>query len=171
MSTLVAVEQAASVFPEMAGGLRLTLREASRIVEEAMRDSSWKEEALGQEVRRFLLYLRNSRDASHRTLEDYESVLARFVAEHAHLEMADFEGAAGAERVLEFVATHWGSAAPGTRRKALAIFASFFGWAHKWDRIVSNPMGKIDRPRRRSVERHAHSLAKVNEIVAAQPAL
>ncbi len=31
-------------------------------------------------------------------------------------------------------------------------------------------MGKIDRPRRPSVERHAHSLAKVKAIVAAQPA-
>jgi integrase/recombinase XerC len=149
----------------------LTLREASRIVEQAMRGGSWKQEPLGQEVRRFLLYLRNSRDASARTLEDYESVLARFVVEHAHLELNDFEGAAGAERVLEFVAGHWGSSAPGTRRKALAIFASFFAWAQKWDRVVSNPMGKIDRPRRRSVERHAHSLAKVKAIVAAQPQL
>jgi integrase/recombinase XerC len=73
--------------------------------------------------------------------------------------------------VLEFVASHRGASAPGTRRKALAIFASFFGWAQRWDRIVSNPMGKIDRPRRRSVERHAHSLTKVKAIVAAQPQL
>jgi hypothetical protein len=139
------------------------------MLDQAVRDGSWEQEVLGQEVRRFLLYLRNTRDVSHRTLEDYESVLARFTAEHAHLELADFEGALGAERVLEFVATHWGAAAPGTRRKVLAIFASFFGWAARFDGIVSNPMGKIDRPRRRGVERHAHSIAKVKAIIAAQP--
>jgi len=91
--------------------VRLTLREASRIVAEAMRAGSWKQEPLGQEVRRYLLYLRNSRDASARTLEDYESLLARFVVEHAHLTIGDFEGAVGAERVLEFVASHWGASA------------------------------------------------------------
>src|SRR6476469_3880153 len=39
---------------------QLTVREAARIVDEAMRDGSWKQEPLGQEVRRFLLYQRNS---------------------------------------------------------------------------------------------------------------
>jgi integrase len=137
----------------------------------AVRDGTWKAEPIGQEVSRFLLYLRNARDCSARTLEDYESVLARFVAEHAHLGLSDFEGALGAERILEFVARHWGGAAPGTRRKVLSIFASFFGWAARFDRVVSNPMGKLDRPRRRSVERHAHLPAKVKTIIDAQPLL
>ena len=53
----------------------------------------------------------------------------------------------------------------------MSIFASFFGWAARFDRIVSNPMAKIDRPRRRSVERHAHTPAKVQAIIDAQPAL
>ena len=107
-------------------------------------------EPLGHEVTRFLLYLRGARDASARTIEDYESTLARFVAEHAHLELTDFEGAIGAERILEFVARHWGTAAPGTVGRRLSIFASFFRWAARFDRITSNPMEKIDRPRRRS---------------------
>jgi integrase/recombinase XerC len=149
----------------------LTLREIASMLDAAVRDGTSKAELLGQEVQRFLLYLRGARDASQRTIEDYESVLSRFVAEHAHLELSDFEGALGAERVLEFVSRHWGASAPGTRRKTLSIFASFFAWAARFDRIVSNPMAKLDRPRRRSVERHAHSIAKVKAIIAAQPLL
>ena len=141
------------------------------MLDAAVRDRSWKAEPLGQEVSRYLLYMRGARDAAWRTLEDYESTLARFVAEHAHLELSDFEGAAGAERILDFVTRHWGDAAPGTRKKILSTFASFFGWAARFDRIVSNPMAKIDKPRKRSVERHAHSLSKVKAIIAAQPAL
>jgi site-specific recombinase XerD len=118
------------------------------MLEAAMRDGSWKTEPLGHEVRRFLLYMRGARDASARTLEDYESVLARLVVEHAHCELADFEGALGGERIVDFVHKHWSGAAPGTRRKVLSILASFFGWAARFDRIVSNPMGKLDRPRR-----------------------
>jgi hypothetical protein len=101
----------------------LTLREIASMLDSAVRNGTWKAEPLGQEVQRFLLYLRGARDASQRTIDDYQSVLARFVAEHAHLELADFEGALGAERVLEFVSRHWGAAAPGTRRKVLSIFA------------------------------------------------
>jgi integrase/recombinase XerC len=149
----------------------LTLREAAATIDAAVRDGSWKDEELGREVARFTLYLRGARDASQRTIDDYESVLARFVAEHAHLTLADFEGAVGAERVIDFVSRHWGSAKPGTRRKVLSIFASFFGWAARFDRVVSNPMGKLDRPRRRSVERHAHSPEKVRAIIDAQPLL
>jgi integrase/recombinase XerC len=141
------------------------------MLDQAVRDGGWKDEALGQEVRRYLVYLRNARDASPRTIEDYESILARFVADHAHLELVDFEGGPGADRLIEFVSRHWGSAAPGTRRKVLAVLASFFKWAARFDRIASNPMLKLDRPRRRSVERHAHSFPKVKAIISAQPAL
>ena len=149
----------------------LPLREISQMLDQAVRDETWKREPLGQDVARFLLYLRNARDVMPRTLEDYESTLARFVAEHAHLELADFEGAEGADRVLEFVARRWGDAAPGTRRKVLSTFSSFFAWAARFDRVSANPMSKLDRPRRRRVERHAHSPAKVKAIIAAQPAL
>jgi integrase/recombinase XerD len=141
------------------------------MLEQAVRDQTWKTEPLGQEARRFLIYLRSARDASDRTIEDYESVLARFVAEHAHLELADFEGADGAERIVEFVGRHWGDAARGTRRKVLAIFASFFGWAARFDRVAANPMAKIDRPRRRRTERHAISPDRITAIIAAQPEL
>lgn len=141
------------------------------MLDDAVRDRSWQSEPLGVEVRRFLLYMRSARDASGRTITDYESILGRFVADHAHLRLVDFEGAAGAERVIEFVARRWGSAATGTRRKVLAVLSSFFGWASKFDHIASNPMTKLDRPRRKSVARNVHAPEKVNAIIAAQPVL
>jgi integrase/recombinase XerC len=141
------------------------------MIEAAMRDGTWREEDLGRDVDRFLLNLRTARDAAPRTLEDYESILARFVVEHAHLELGDFEGGAGAERVLEFVARNWGDGAPGTRRKVISVFASFFRWATRSDRITANPMDRIDRPRRRRAERHAHTPERIKAIIAAQPAL
>jgi integrase/recombinase XerC len=149
----------------------LTLREAAKMMDAAVRDASWRSEGLGHEVARYLLYLRNARDASSRTIEDYESILARFTVEHAHLELVDFEGAVGADRILEFIVRRWGDKSPGTRRKVLAIFSSFFRWAARMDRIQANPMDRIDRPRRRRTERHSHSPAKVKSIITAQPLL
>ena len=149
----------------------LTLRDASRMLEAAVRDGTWKAAGIGQDVRRFQLYMGNARDASPRTLEDYESILARFAAEHAHLTLGDFEGADGAERVLEFVSRRWGNASRGTRRKVLAVFSSFFRWAARFDRIGANPMDRIDRPRRRRAERHSHSVEKVRAVIECQPSL
>jgi integrase len=141
------------------------------MLDTAVRDKSYRAAPLGQEVGRFLRYAATSRDFSPRSVNDYESMLAPFAAEHAHLELADFDGAAGAERVLEFVARRWGDAAPGTRRKAFAVLSSFFGWAVKFDRIAANPVLRLDRPRKRGVERHAHHPERVKRIIAAQPAL
>jgi integrase len=149
----------------------LTLRDAAAILETAVRDGSWRAEGLGPEVARFLLYFRSARDASPASVADYESILARFAAENAHRTLADFEGAAGAELVLEFVARRWGDAAPGTRRKVLAVFSSFFRWAARFDRIGANPIDRIDRPRRRRAVRHSHTIGKVRAIIAAQPSL
>lgn len=149
----------------------LTLRDAAAMLDDAVRDGSWRAEGLGPDVARFLLYFRNARDASPRSVEDYESILARFAAEHAHLTLADFEGAAGADRILEFLARRWGNAAPGTRRKVLGVFGSFFRWAARFDRIQANPIDRIDRPKRRRAERHSHDPGKVNSIIAAQPML
>jgi integrase/recombinase XerC len=149
----------------------LTLREAARILAESVRDKSYRAAPLGQEAGRFLRYMRSAKDASPRTLEDYEGILARFAAEHAHLELADLAGAAGAERVIDFVAGHWEDCAPGTRRKVLAVLSSFFDWAVKFERIADNPVRRLDRPRKRGVERHAHSPERIRRLIAAQPDL
>jgi len=149
----------------------LTLRKAAAILDHAMRDKAYREAPLGQEVGRYLRYMRSAKDAAPRTLHDCESTLARFAAEHAHLELADFGTVEGSERVLDFVARHWENAAPGTRRKAFATLSSFFGWAYRFEKIASNPVHRIDRPRKRGVERHAHSPERIRRLIDAQPEL
>jgi integrase len=140
------------------------------MLDDAVRDKSYREAPIGQEVGRFLRFLRAS-DASPRTIADYESTLARFAADHAHLALADFGSVEGTERCLDFVARHWEHAAPGTRRKIFATLASFFGWAYRFERVASNPIHRLDRPRKRGVERHAHSPERIRRIIAAQPDL
>lgn len=149
----------------------LTLRQAAAMLDEAVRDKTYRAEPLGADVGRFLRYMRSARDASPRTTEDYESILARFAVEHAHLQLEDFASAAGAERVLDFIARHWEDAAPGTRRKVMATLSSFFTWAVRFDRLGANPVHRIDRPRKRGVERHAHSPDRIHRLIGAQPEL
>lgn len=151
--------------------LALTLRDAALMLDQAVRDRSYEEEPLGREVRRFLRYMSAAKDSSPRSVDDYEATLARFATEHAHLALTDFEGALGAERILEFVARRWGGSAPGTRRKVFSQLSAFFQWAVKFDRVTANPVARIDRPRKRAVERHAHSPERVKRIIEAQPAL
>jgi integrase len=149
----------------------LTLREAARILAAAVRDKSYREAPLGQDVSRFLRYMRSSYGASLRTLDDYERYLARLAAEHAHLGIRDFEGGQGAELVVDFVDRTWGTAAPGTRRKVLAILSSFFKWGVEVNRLESNPALAFAGRERGGVERHAHDPDRVRAIIAAQPDL
>ena len=66
----------------------LQLREAAAILDAAMRNKGYRATPLGQDIARFLRYMRSAKDASPRTLEDYESTLRRFATEHAHLEVS-----------------------------------------------------------------------------------
>jgi site-specific recombinase XerD len=115
----------------------LTVREIAAMLDQAVRDKSYRAAPLGQEVASFLRY-KSTTDTAARTIQDYESILARFAAEHAHLELHDLAGAAGAERVVDFVARRWGKAAPGTRRRVFSTISSFFDWAVRFERVASN---------------------------------
>lgn len=52
-----------------------------------------------------------------------------------------------------------------------AVLSSFFDWAARFDRIGANPVARLDRPRKRGVERHAHHPDRLKAIIAAQPDL
>jgi integrase len=97
-------------------------------------------------------------------------VLARFAAEHTHLTLADFEGAAGAERVLGSSPAAGapphpapaGRCSPCSARSSGGPPASTGSRRTRWT---------IDRPKRRRAERHSHDPGKVNSIIRAQPML
>lgn len=146
----------------------LTLADAARIVRDAVRDKSYRATPLGEEVGRFLRYMR-AQELAPRSRQEYESVLYRLARYYADLQLSDLAPPVGTERVEKFVDEHWGTLAPGTRRKVLSILASFFQWAHERDRIPGNPMTLIRRPKRRRPDRHAHMPREVMAIVACQP--
>jgi integrase/recombinase XerC len=141
------------------------------MLDDAVRDRTYRAEPLGRDVEAFLRYLVTQKDASPRTVEDYESTLARFVVDCAHLELADFAGGLGAERVAGFLHHRFGRAAPGTRRKALATLSSFFRWAVRMDKLSSNPADRLDRPRKKSQKRYGAPPERIKAIISAQPVL
>lgn len=148
----------------------LTVEEAARIMREAVRDKSYEATKLGEEVVRYLRWMR-SMDYAPRSYYEYESILYRFVLEHADLTLNDFVPPVGVERIEEWVDRHWQHTKAGTRRKVLSILGAFFKWAYQRQRITADPMPMVRRPKNRSMARRAHAPAKVFDILRAQPTL
>ncbi|CAN5192066.1 tyrosine recombinase XerC [soil metagenome] len=136
-----------------------------------MHDKTYQSLPLGKHVARYLEYMKVNRDATDRTLEGYEATLGRFAAEHAHLDVTALEGAAGAQLVAAFVSRHYGGLAAGTRRKELSILSSFFSYLVRMDVLASNPVHRLDRPRKKTQRRRAHEPARIRAIIDAQPDL
>jgi integrase len=145
----------------------LTLEEAARIMREATKDNSYQATKLGEEVVRFLRWMR-ANDYSDRTYYEYESVLYRFVLEHADLALSDFVPPLGVERIEDWMQRHWADRRAGTKTKVLSTLAAFFKWAYARDRIAVDPMPRVHRPRRKKTTRRAHGREKVMSIVRAQ---
>lgn len=150
---------------------RLTLTDLAPMIREVRRDKRYRSTPLGGSVGRYIRFMRNEWGATERSLEDYESVLARFAIEHADLELRDFEPPVGTERIREFVDGNWGDAAVGTRRKVTSILKSFFRWAYERELVASDPTLRIRLPKKRGVERRAHEPDRIKALIAAQPEL
>jgi integrase len=145
----------------------LTLRDAARMLDQAVRDKTYRQTSLGHEVGRFLRHMQMA-DRSPRTLDEYESLLSRFAVEHAHLEVGAFEGAAGADYVLDFLHRHYAELASGTRRKNRAILSSFFKWMVTQDRLAGNPVDRLTAPRQKVSRRTSHSPDEIRRLIAKQ---
>lgn len=132
----------------------LTYRDAIRIVREeeaAARDKSYRQYPIGQDVGRFLRAKRLERNVTPDTVRSYEGVLRLLTLRHA--DMNTLEPFAhpqnGPELLHDFLENHWGDADEATRRQRMSILASFFEWAYRTDRVSANPIGRMQRPRRR----------------------
>lgn len=167
-SALLGSEPGASFAPNCS--ISLTLADAARIMREAMKDKSFEATIIGEEVARYLRWMRTA-DYSPRSYYEYESILYRFVVDNADKTMHDFEPPAGVDLIEEWCNDRWGQRSAGTRRKSLSILGAFFKWAYQRQRINADPMPLIQRPKRRKTTRVAHSPHKVHEIVRAQPLL
>jgi site-specific recombinase XerD len=131
----------------------LLLAEAARIQREAVRDKSYRAFPIGSEVRRFLQAKRIERHVSPATIESYEGVLAKFALRHADFESLEpfAHPQEGPSLIIEFLDHYWGDADEATMKHRMSVLGSFFEWAYRTDRISANPMGRVQRPRKRKV--------------------
>jgi integrase/recombinase XerC len=140
------------------------------VLDEAVADGSWKETPLGRDVERFLRH--KATEWSPASIVDYRATLARLAVDHAHLELADFEGGRGAELLEDFLHRRYRQRSPGTRKKVRAQLRSFFAWATALDKLERNPAVRLTRPRRiEPTRRRAHSIERITAIIEAQPEL
>lgn len=127
----------------------LTHAEAARIMRD-VKDKSYQLFPLGREWAEFL---RAKRMAGCRpnTLDSYETVgdkLAKYFADFTGLERF----AERPDLILDFLDDTWPDVDPDTLQQRFAVLASFFEWAYRTDRIIADPMRKVERPRRRRKE-------------------
>lgn len=128
----------------------LTVADAARIMREA-KDKSYQLFPLGAEWAEFL---RAKRLAGCRpnTLESYETVGDKFARHFADFtSLAPFEQQP--ELVLDFLEATWPDVDPDTLDQRFAVTGSFFAWAYRTDRIGRDPMGRLERPKRKGTKR------------------
>lgn len=156
----------------------LTVADAFRIVREEeanAKDKSYRQFPIGQMVGSFLRAKRVERGVTPNTIRSYETVLRLFTLRFADFE--DLERFAhpqeGPELVHDFLEHYWGEAEPATRWQRRAVLDSFFEWAYRTDRVASNPMGRMQRPRRRGrgARRKPVPSPHLARLVSAAPSL
>lgn len=151
----------------------MTYAEAARIVREdaPVKNKAYRQFPIGQEAGRFLRAKRVERDVRPNTVDSYEGVLAKLALHYPYLELEAFtERGRGPELLIDFLDHYWGDASLETRRHRMAVLASFFEWAYRHDRVTSDPMRKIARPKKkRGARRERVPDTHVRQLVSAQP--
>jgi integrase/recombinase XerC len=152
-----------------------TLQLAARIQREAVKNKAYRAFPLGSEVRRFLQAKRIERSVRPATIDSYEGVLAKFAFRHADLESLEpfSHPQEGPALIIEFLGHHWGDADQATMKHRMSVLGSFFEWAYRTDRVSANPMGRVQRPRRRKVGATRPRIPEphVARLVSAAPTL
>jgi len=149
---------------------RLTLAEAQRMIDAAVRDKSYLLEPLGEEVG---AYLRNKRkrltDSSYR---DYESTLDKFARHFAFVaDLKDLEPPVGTQRLEEFMDRQWGDGSPRAYNKHLSILRDFFKFQVLRGELHGDPTLPIERAKARGVYRTTFTPDQTRGILAAQESL
>jgi site-specific recombinase XerD len=137
-----------------------------RIVREAVKDKSYQETRLGREVGRYLNA--KAKSAAPRTIEAYESTLAKFASHFGDLEVAKFEPPAGTELVEEWLDAEWGRHEPTTYNRHLAPVRDFFRFQVERQRMVGNPTSVIKPAKKRELYRTVFTPDQVRAILASQ---
>lgn len=147
----------------------LTLEQARQIVLAAVRDKSYQEFPLGQEVKAYLVAKRKRlTDSSYR---EYEGCLDKFVRAFTVLELVDFEPPQGTRRLEEFMDAKWGTGSPRNYNKNLSILRDFFKFQCLRGELQGDPTLAIERAKPRGVYRTTFTPDQRRAIIASQETL
>jgi integrase len=144
----------------------LTLAELGVMMRDALKDKSWEDTSLGKDVAAYLYAKR--RRLTPESYVAWESALDKLCWHFVGLELRDLEPPVGGERLEEFLDHQWGTRAPRTFNKNLAIVSDFFLWCRKHERMIGDPTVNIDRARTRDVHRTTFTGDQRRAIIAAQ---
>jgi site-specific recombinase XerD len=122
--------------------MAISVADALRIVAEAMGDQRYRQTPLGEMVGRYVRWLRNERGGTARTVQDYESVLARMC-----LALEDREVIEVTTEDLREVIDLWANQSARTRAKVASVIRSFWQWCADESHVGLDPTLRIRRPR------------------------
>lgn len=139
-----------------------------REVRETERERYIAETGLGPDIERFFTYFRTELGKTESTCVSYEYCLARLATHYADLTLKDFDGKQGTNLIRDFMRINYADVAGNTWNTRIATLKAFFKWAFEESRIDYNPAVIIRHRKVPASERQAHSVARIEAIVAAQ---
>jgi site-specific recombinase XerC len=146
----------------------LTVSDVALMMEQALKDRSYRATPLGHEVARYYRWKKNEWGASATTLRDYEAILARLATHRGHLELHDFTPPEGTEHLRGCWDYFWGDASARTRAKVRSVWVDFFEWAIRERGLRGNPARALARPKTRDVRKETFGKEFVATVIDAQ---
>jgi integrase/recombinase XerC len=144
----------------------LTLADMARMIRDALKDKTYLELPLGDDI---AAYLRAKRKRlTEPSFRDYEGSLDKFARFFLDVELEGFEPPAGTRRVEEFLDHQYGQLAPRTYNKNLSILRDFFKFQAVRGEMHGDPTLAIERARARGVYRTTFNADQIRAIIASQ---
>ena len=147
----------------------LLLEEASRIVAAAIRDKSYEDLPLGQDVKAYLRVIRKR--LTPQSQDAWEIVLARMVRAFPGMRVEDFEPPHGTELVEQFMDDAWGQFSGRYQNRNHTILNDFFKFHRMRGRLKGDPMLNIEKARTEQPHRTTFSKNEITAILGSQAAL
>jgi integrase/recombinase XerD len=122
----------------------LTFGDIARMIEQAVRDKTYRQTPLGALVGRYIRWCRNERGLVElTTIKDYEATLARMAVTLARHQPGDVT-----LDDLRLVIDLWADREANTRRKVTSTIKGFWRWAEDEAHVERSPAARLRTPKR-----------------------
>jgi integrase len=149
----------------------LLLRLLSEQLEAEVKDKSYQQTPIGDQVRQFLDDLRWDKRPEN-TLNTYERVLAYLSLEFDYLEgVHGFCSPDGLQLLKGFYTRRWGDAEASTRHTYVSAGRSFGNWAEEHSLCPYNPFRKVKMPSAGETRRRARPRDEMRQLLTGQDSL